>query len=91
MGMTPQVPTVTLNNGVEMPQIGLGLGNGLDFDQMVTCVAAALEAGYRGFDTAARYRNEEGLGRALRRSGIPREELFVTTKVCNTDHGREST
>ena len=91
MTASSRVPTVILNSGVEMPQIGLGLGNGLDADQMVTCVAAALEAGYRSFDTATRYRNEEGLGQALLRPGVPREELFITTKLWNTDHGREST
>jgi 2,5-diketo-D-gluconate reductase A len=86
----PRLPSVTLNNDVEMPQIGLGLGNGLDPEQTAECVEAALEAGYRSFDTAARYRNEEGLGRALKRSGVPRAELFVATKLWNTDHGRES-
>jgi 2,5-diketo-D-gluconate reductase A len=91
MSAMPRVPLVTLNNGVEMPQVGLGLGNGLSDDDTLACAAAALDAGYRSFDTASRYRNERGLGLALARSGIPRDELFVTTKVWSTDQGREST
>lgn len=85
------VPTLTLNNGMKMPQIGLGLANGLDEEGMWTLVTAALEAGYRSFDTAPRYHNEHGLGLALKRSGIPREEVRVTTKVWTSDLGREAT
>lgn len=75
--------TIRLNNGVEMPLLGLGvykaLGN--DAQQAVSC---ALEHGYRLIDTASVYKNEDGVGRALSSSSIPREELFITTKVWNT-------
>lgn len=91
--MTSQIPVplVTLNNGLQMPQMGMGLGNGLAEHDMIRCVDAALEMGYRSFDTAPRYRNERGLGVSLERSGLPREQLFVTTKVWTTDLGRDAT
>ena len=84
------VPLLTLNNGVAMPQFGLGLwqvGN----DEVPQVVEAALAAGYRLFDTAAVYGNEESLGKALKRSGMPRDEIFVTTKLWNEDQGYERT
>ena len=84
------IPTVTLNNGVEMPQLGLGTGGG-DDDATRARVRQALEAGYRLFDTAARYGNEAGVGRGVADSGIPRSEVFVTTKLRGDDHGYEST
>ncbi|MFD6326109.1 aldo/keto reductase [Streptomyces sp. NPDC058442] len=85
-----KVPPITLNNGVEMPQLGFGVWQVPDAEAE-TAVAAALEAGYRSIDTAAAYGNEEGTGRAIAASGIPREDLFVTTKLWNTDHGYDST
>jgi 2,5-diketo-D-gluconate reductase A len=91
MSLHQAVPIVTLNNGVDMPQVGLGGANGLDEDGMLTLVTAALEIGYRSFDTAPRYHNERGLGLALEAIGIPRGEVFVTTKVWTSDQGREAT
>ncbi|MDI1459819.1 aldo/keto reductase [Catellatospora sp. KI3] len=76
---------VTLNNGVKMPQLGFGVWQ-VEDDEAEKAVATALEAGYRSIDTAKIYFNEEGTGRALRGSGLPRQELFVTTKLWNTDH-----
>ncbi|GAA2064487.1 MULTISPECIES: aldo/keto reductase [Streptomyces] len=82
------VPHVTLNNGEEIPQLGFGVWQVPD-DQATDAVNHALEAGYRHIDTAAIYRNEVGTGKALAASGLPREELFVTTKLWNSDHGRD--
>jgi 2,5-diketo-D-gluconate reductase A len=79
------VPDVTLNNGVRMPQLGYGVFLVPD-DETEEAVAVALVAGYRSIDTAAVYLNETGVGRALRSSGVPRDELFVTTKLWNSDH-----
>src|SRR4051794_20617188 len=84
------VPTLQLNNGVEMPQLGFGVFL-VPADEVVEPVRAALEAGYRLIDTAKLYANEEGVGRAVRDSGVPRDEVFVTTKVWNSDHGFDST
>ncbi|WSM88199.1 aldo/keto reductase [Actinacidiphila glaucinigra] len=72
-----------------MPQLGFGVWQVPD-DEAATAVATALEAGYRSIDTAALYRNEQGTGRAIAASGIPREELFVTTKLWNTDQGHDN-
>ena len=85
-----KVPAITLNNGVEMPQLGFGVWQVPD-DEAETAVTQALQAGYRSIDTAAAYENEEGTGRAIAKSGIPREELFVTTKLWNTDQGYDAT
>ncbi|MFE1290274.1 aldo/keto reductase [Streptomyces sp. NPDC058751] len=84
------VPTVTLNNGVEIPQLGFGVFQVPD-DATTAAVTAALETGYRSIDTAAIYGNEAGVGRALAASGLPREELFVTTKLWNADQGYDAT
>ncbi|MFD0903472.1 aldo/keto reductase [Actinomadura sediminis] len=73
-----------------MPQLGFGVFQVPD-DEAQQAVTTALENGYRSIDTAAVYQNERGTGRALRASGVPREELFVTTKVWNGDHGRDRT
>jgi 2,5-diketo-D-gluconate reductase A len=84
--MPGAVPDVTLNNGVRMPQLGFGVfqvGN----DEARAAVATALECGYRSIDTAALYGNEHGVGVAVSASGIPRGELFVTTKLWNADQG----
>ncbi|TCM51224.1 aldo/keto reductase [Kribbella sp. VKM Ac-2568] len=84
------VPTITLDNGVEIPQLGLGVWQ--VEDEIVTdVVKAAFESGYRHIDTAAIYGNEEGVGRAIADSGLPRDELFITTKVWNSDQGYDST
>jgi methylglyoxal/glyoxal reductase len=83
--------TVTLNNGVKMPQLGFGVFKVESGSQTVDSVKKALEVGYRAIDTAAIYQNEEGVGQAIRESGIPREELFITSKVWNGDQGYETT
>ncbi|MDR3033617.1 MAG: aldo/keto reductase [Kitasatospora sp.] len=88
--MSTIVPTVTLNNGVEMPQLGFGVFQVPD-EETTAAVATALEAGYRSIDTAAVYGNERGVGKALAASGLPREELFVTTKLWNADQGHDAT
>lgn len=80
------VPFISLNNGVEIPQVGLGVFQVPD-DGTQANVEQALELGYRHIDTAAGYYNEAGVGAALRASGIPRDELFVTTKLRNGDQG----
>jgi diketogulonate reductase-like aldo/keto reductase len=79
--------TVTLRGGVEMPRLGLGVWQSGAGAETRNAVAAALGAGYRHVDTARAYRNEPDVGAALRESAIPRRELFVTTKLWNTDHG----
>ncbi|MGH8955652.1 MAG: aldo/keto reductase [Microbacterium sp.] len=82
----PIVPTLTLNNGIEMPQLGYGVFQVPDAET-TAAVTAALDAGYRSIDTAAIYGNEAGVGRAIAESGIPRDELFVTSKAWISDHG----
>ncbi|MET9961371.1 aldo/keto reductase [Streptomyces sp. NPDC006326] len=82
--------TVTLNNGVEMPVLGFGVYQ-IPPEQTEQAVTDALAAGYRLLDTAAAYGNEEAVGRAVGKSGIPREELFVTTKVWIQDAGEDNT
>lgn len=77
---TPHIPTVTLNNGLEMPQLGFGVFQVPDAET-TAAVSAALDAGYRSIDTAAIYGNEAGVGRAIAESGIDREELFITSKL----------
>ncbi|MEU9122223.1 aldo/keto reductase [Streptomyces sp. NPDC048506] len=85
-----KVPSITLNNGIAMPQLGFGVWQVPD-DEAATAVGHALNAGYRSIDTAAIYGNEEGTGKALAASGIPREELFLTTKLWNSDQGYDAT
>lgn len=82
---------VTLNNGVRMPVIGYGVFQIPDAAECERCVAEAIESGYRLIDTAASYQNEEAVGRGLRASGVPREQLFVTTKLWVQDAGYERT
>ena len=83
--------TTTLNNGVAMPWFGLGVYKTQEGPEVEQAVAAALEAGYRLIDTAALYGNEKGVGNAIRASGIRREDIFVTTKVWNSDQGYDET
>lgn len=80
---------VTLNNGVKMPILGFGVFQIDDMKECEEAVYNALKAGYRLIDTAASYRNEEAVGRAIKRSGIPREEIFVTTKLWVSDANYE--
>ncbi|MEU1053854.1 aldo/keto reductase [Streptomyces sp. NPDC005876] len=88
--MSSQVPPIVLNNGVEMPQLGFGVWQVPD-DEAEKAVATALESGYRSIDTAAIYGNEKGTGRAIAAAGVPREDLFVTTKLWNAEQGYDST
>lgn len=83
------VPNVDLIDGTAMPQLGFGVFQVSD-DEAERAVRTALENGYRSIDTASAYRNEEGVGRALRASGVPRRELFVTTKLWNNEHGYDN-
>lgn len=85
------VPQIRLNNGVEIPQIGLGVYLSRPGEETRRAVAAALEAGYRMVDTASAYHNEADVGWALRESGLPRGEVFLTSKLANADHGYEKT
>ena len=79
---------VKLNNGVEMPILGYGVYQ-VTPEECERCVSDAIKIGYRSIDTAQAYHNEEGVGRAVRKSGIPREEFFITTKVWITNGGYE--
>ncbi len=83
--------TYTLSNGTKIPVVGLGTWQTPDGDVAYQSVLTALKAGYRLIDTAAGYQNEESIGRAIRDSGVKREDLFVTTKLWNADHGYEAT
>jgi len=85
--MMGDVPYLTLNNGVQIPQLGFGMWQ-VPPDEAVEPIRIALESGYRHIDTAAAYGNEEGVGQAIRESGVPREHIFVTTKLANPDHAR---
>ncbi|MEU9191832.1 aldo/keto reductase [Streptomyces hundungensis] len=85
-----KVPSITLNNGVEMPQLGFGVWQVPD-DEAATAVATAIESGYRSIDTAAIYENETGTGKAVAGSGVAREELFITTKLWNSEQGFDAT
>ena len=89
MGLTIQ-SKVKLNNGVEMPQFGLGVWQIPAGAPTRRAVKAALEAGYRLIDTAKFYGNEADVGAAVRESGVPKDEVFITTKLWNTDHGYEA-
>ncbi|MEK5160794.1 aldo/keto reductase [Paenibacillus sp. FSL R5-0527] len=81
---------VTLNNGVKMPQLGFGVWQVKD-EEATAAVAKALEVGYTSIDTAMIYRNEVGVGKAIKQSSVPRENLFITTKVWNADQGYDNT
>lgn len=83
--------TTTLHNGVKMPWFGLGVYKVKDGSEASESVRIAIQNGYRSIDTAAIYKNEEGVGQGIKESGIPREELFITSKVWNADQGYEST
>ncbi|OYO18610.1 oxidoreductase [Enemella dayhoffiae] len=80
------VPSITLNDGHTIPQLGFGVWQ-VSTEDIQPAVRKALEVGYRHIDTAAVYGNEEGVGAAIRESGVPREELFITTKLWNDRHG----
>ena len=79
---------VTLNNGIKMPKLGYGVYQ-LSNEECERCVLDAISAGYRSIDTAQSYGNEEAVGNAINKCGVPREELFITTKVWITNGGYE--
>lgn len=83
--------TVKLHNGVEMPWFGLGVFKVKEGSEVIDSVKAAIKNGYISIDTAAVYKNEEGVGQGIKESEVPREELFITSKVWNADQGYEST
>ncbi|MBD8027581.1 aldo/keto reductase [Ureibacillus sp. Re31] len=85
------IPTKTLKNGVEMPYLGLGVYKMTEPEVALQAMVKALEVGYRAIDTAALYNNETEVGEAIRQSNVPREEIFVTTKVWNSDQGYDET
>jgi len=84
------IPTITLNNNAVIPQIGLGVWRASD-EEAERAVLMAIDAGYRLIDTATVYQNERGVGRAIAATPVPREELFITTKLWNSDQGYDQT
>ena len=82
---------VKLNNGLEMPWLGLGVFRAEDGKEVENAVETALKHGYRSIDTAAVYQNEQGVGTGMKNSGVPREEIFLTSKVWNSDQGYKTT
>lgn len=88
--MSP-IPTITLNNGVSMPLLGFGVFQITDAAECERAVNDAIQVGYRLIDTAASYGNEEAVGKAIKRSGVSREDLFITTKLWIQDAGYERT
>ncbi len=85
------IENVKLNNGVEMPPIGFGVFQITDLKECERCVRDAIEVGYRAVDTAAHYHNEEAVGEAVRNCGIPRDQIFITSKLMVKDAGYENT
>jgi 2,5-diketo-D-gluconate reductase A len=85
----PTIPTLRLNDGRPMPQLGFGVWQ-VSNQEATAIVGEALAAGYRSIDTAAIYGNEEGVGEALRQTSVPREELFITTKLWNNNHAPDA-
>ena len=83
--------SVKLNNGIDMPMLGFGVFQIADLRECERSVVDAIETGYRLIDTAASYENEEAVGNAIRSSGVPRDELFITTKLWIADTGYERT
>lgn len=79
------IPQIQLHNGIQMPQLGLGVWKADNDQEVEQAIHWALDAGYRSIDTAMIYRNEEGVGRAVKAASVPREELFITTKLWNED------
>ena len=80
------IPSLALNNGLSIPQVGLGVWQAAEGQEVETAVLTALQSGYRLIDTAAIYGNEVGVGKAMKESGVPREEIFLTTKLWNANH-----
>lgn len=84
------VPQIILNNGLYIPQLGLGVWQAKDGNEVISAIHKAIDSGYRMIDTAALYANEKGVGEAIRTASVPREELFITTKLWNSDHGYDT-
>ena len=76
------IPSLTLNTKDKMPMLGLGVYKATGPNEVETAISYALESGYRLIDTASVYKNEDGVGRAIKSSSIPREDLFITSKTC---------
>jgi diketogulonate reductase-like aldo/keto reductase len=91
MQITDLMGTVSLHNSVQMPYFGLGVFQSTEGEEVFNAVNWALEAGYRHIDTAAIYQNEVGVGKAIESSNMKREDIFVTSKVWNSDQGYDST
>src|SRR6266542_1093331 len=91
MNITDSNGTVKLANGVEMPYLGLGVYLAQEGNEVINACKYAIEARYRHIDTAALYENERGVGIGVKKCGIPRQEIFVTSKVWNSNQGYEST
>jgi diketogulonate reductase-like aldo/keto reductase len=89
MPQPSNVPSVALNTGADIPQLGFGVFQVDPGDATVDAVTTAIEVGYRSIDTAAAYRNEESVGQAIAAAGLPRDDLFVTTKLWNSAQGFE--
>ena len=89
--LTKLTDTYTLSNGVQVPIVGFGTWQTPDGDVAEASVKAALDAGYRHIDTATVYGNEVGVGKGLKASGVAREDIFLTTKLWNTDRGYDQT
>ena len=83
------IPVVDLNDGTQIPQLGFGVSQ-IEPDRTAAAVRAALEIGYRHIDTAEMYRNEKGVGEAVRDSGLNREDLFITSKLNNSFHAHDA-
>src|SRR5438445_10095676 len=90
MTTTSSVPAITLNNGVELPALGLGVFQSSPADT-TGAVDAAIRTGYRLIDTAAAYGNEREVGEGIRLAGVPREEIFIETKIWISDYGYDAT
>jgi methylglyoxal/glyoxal reductase len=91
MTITDIQGTVPLHNGIEMPYLGLGVFKARDGEEVIEAIKHALHMGYRHIDTASVYRNETGVGQAIKEGGFKREDIFITTKVWNDNQGYEST
>ena len=88
--MTDQRSTYRLSNGVEIPCIGFGMWQTPDDEVGVNSVLSAIKAGYTHIDTAQAYRNEDCVGKAIKKNGVAREDLFITTKIWNESHSYDS-
>ena len=91
MSITHISGSFSLHNGVKMPYLGLGVFKSKDGKEVIDAIHWALDAGYRHIDTAAIYKNEEGVGKAIQTASIARDELFVVSKVWNANQGYDST